>query len=105
MLFKTVGKEPNFYFVPLWLFDTIIDTFQWGANTFKSERLENAAEIGRIVKYYAVEDMLTTNPKEKFGKITLQEHYNHIVVEGQDYDIYSPIFAKAPTRQAESVYP
>ena len=105
MLFKTVGKEPNFYFVPLWLFDTIIDSLQWGANTFKSEQLENAAEIGRIVKYYAVEDMLTTSPEEKYGKITLQEHYDHIVVAGQDDDIYTPIFAKTPTRQVENVYP
>jgi divinyl chlorophyllide a 8-vinyl-reductase len=74
MLFKAVGKEPNFFFAPLWLFDVIIDSLQWLANTFSSEKLEDAAELGRIGKYYAVEDMLTTEPDEKFGTMTLQEH-------------------------------
>lgn len=89
MLYKAVGKEPNFFYAPLWLFDTIIDSLQWAADTFKSEKLENAAELGRIGKYYAVEDMLTTDPAEKFGKISLQEHYDRIAVEGQEYDPYT----------------
>ncbi|KAL3943782.1 MAG: hypothetical protein SGBAC_002154 [Bacillariaceae sp.] len=89
MLYKAVGKEPNFFYAPLWLFDTIIDSLQWAADTFKSEKLENAAELGRIGKYYAVEDMLTTDPEEKFGKISLQEHYDRIAVEGQEYDPYT----------------
>lgn len=97
MLYKAVGKEPSFFYAPLWLFDTIIDSLQWAADTFKSEKLENAAELGRIGKYYAVEDMLTTDPEEKFGTITLQEHYDRIAVEGQEYDPYTSMFAKAPT--------
>jgi len=96
MLFKAVGKEPNFFFAPLWLFDVIIDSLQWCADTFNSEKFENAAETGRIGKYYAVEDMLTTKPEEKFGTITLQEHYDRIAVEGQEYDPYTTMFAKAP---------
>jgi divinyl chlorophyllide a 8-vinyl-reductase len=36
-----------------------------------------------------VEDMLTTAPDEKFGTITLQEHYDKIAVEGQEYDPYT----------------
>ena len=101
MLFEAVGKEPNFFFAPLWLFDVIIDSVQFLADTFKSEKLENAAETGRIGKYYAVEDMLTTDPDEKFGTITLQEHYNRIAVEGQEYDPYTTMFAKAPTAKEE----
>jgi divinyl chlorophyllide a 8-vinyl-reductase len=50
MLFKSVGKEPNFFFAPLWLFDAIIDSLQWVADTFNSEKFENAAELGRIGK-------------------------------------------------------
>jgi divinyl chlorophyllide a 8-vinyl-reductase len=91
MLFNAVGKKPNFFYAPLWLFDTIIDSLQWVADTFKSEQFENAAELGRIGKYYAVEDMLTTDPSEKFGTMTLQEHYNKIAVEGQEYDPYTSI--------------
>jgi divinyl chlorophyllide a 8-vinyl-reductase len=89
MLFKAVGKKENFFYAPLWLFDVIIDSLQWCADTFKNEKLEDAAELGRIGKYYAVEDMLTTDPDEKFGTITLQEHYDRIAVEGQEYDPYT----------------
>jgi len=96
MLFNAVGKEPNFFFAPLWLFDVIIDSLQWVSDTFESEKFENAAELGRIGKYYAVEDMLTTEPEEKFGTISLQEHYDRIAVEGQEYDPYTTMFAKAP---------
>lgn len=96
MLFDAVGKEPNFFFAPLWLFDVIIDSLQWVADTFNSEKFENAAETGRIGKYYAVEDMLTTDPKEKFGTMTLKEHYEKIAKEGQEYDPYTTMFAKAP---------
>jgi len=104
MLYKAVGKEPNFLYAPLWLFDVIIDSLQWAADTFNSEKLENAAETGRIGKYYAVEDMLTTDPSEKYGTMTLQEHYNKIAVEGQEYDPYTTMFAKAPvTEENETV--
>merc|ERR1712151_330909 len=97
MLFESVGKKPFFVYVPLALFDVIIDSLQWVADTFSSEKFENFAELGRIGKYYAVEDMLTTDPDEKFGTITLQEHYDRIAVEGQEYDPYTTMFAKAPT--------
>ena len=99
MLYKAVGKEPNFFYAPLWLFDVIIDSLQWVSDTFNSEKFENAAELGRIGKYYAVEDMLTTDPEEKFGTMTLQEHYDKIAVEGQEYDPYTTMFAKAPTKE------
>lgn len=100
MLYKAIGKEPNFFYAPLWLFDTIIDSLQWLADKSGSEALENAAETGRIGKYYAVEDMLTTDPSEKFGTMTLQEHYDKIAVEGQEYDPYTTMFAKAPTKES-----
>lgn len=98
MLFEAVGKKPNFVYAPLWLFDVIIDSLQWLADTFRNEALENAAETGRIGKYYAVEDMLTTDPREKYGTITLQEHFNRIAVEGQDYDPYTTMFAKKTSK-------
>ena len=97
MLFDALGKEPKFTYAPLWLFDAIINSLQFVADVTGSEKLENAAETGRIGKYYAVEDMLTTKPEEKFGKITLQEHFNRIAVEGQEYDPYTTMFAKKPT--------
>ena len=95
MLFKAVEMEPKFVFAPLWLFDVIIDTLQWFADTTGLEQLEDAAETGRIGKYYAVEEMLTTDPSEKYGKITLQQHFNRIAVEGQEFDKYTNSFARA----------
>jgi divinyl chlorophyllide a 8-vinyl-reductase len=99
MLFEATGKKPNFISAPIWLFDAIIDSLQWVADTFNSEKFENAAELGRIGKYYAVEDMLTTDPSEKFGTMTLKEHYEKIAVEGQEYDPYTTMFAKAPVTE------
>ena len=103
MLFEAVGKEQKFIYAPLWLFDVIIDSLQWLADTFKSEKLENAAELSRIGKYYAVEDMLTTEPEEKFGTMTLMDHYQKIAKEGQEYDPYTTMFATKPqsTKPAE----
>lgn len=99
MLFQATGKPENFFYAPLWLFDAIINSLQWLADVTGSEALEDAAETGRIGKYYAVEDMLTTDPSEKFGTITLQEHYNRIAVEGQEYDPYTTMFAVKPKEQ------
>ena len=93
MLFEATGMEPKFVFAPVWIFDAVINTLQFFADITGSEKLEDAAETGRIGKYYAVEDMLTTSPEEKYGKITLQEHYNRIAVEGQEYDPYTTMFS------------
>ena len=40
-----------------------------------------------------VEDMLTTAPTEKYGTVTLREHYERIAVEGQEYDPYTTMLA------------
>ena len=53
----------------------------------------DAAELARIGKYYAVEDMLTEQPEQKYGKVTLRQHYERIAVEGQEYDPYTTMLA------------
>lgn len=86
MIFDVLGRKPNFVKAPISIFDFVINTLDFfGA--------EDAAELGRIGKYYAVEDMLTTEPSEKFGSITLREHYERIAVEGQEYDPYTTMLA------------
>ena len=57
-----------------------------------AENMDNAAEFGRIGRYYALEDMLTTAPADKYGKTTLAEHYARVAVEGQDFDPYTTVF-------------
>lgn len=84
MMFKSIGMEPKFVYAPTWIFDIIIDSVQFFADLTKNEKLEDIAEVGRIGKYYAVEDMLTTEPDEKYGKITMQDHYDKIANMGQD---------------------
>ena len=96
--------EPKLFAVPIGLFDVIIGGIQGLADFFKGfdatreslgAKFDDAAELGRIGKYYAVEDMLTTDPDEKFGATTLREHYTKIAVEGQEYDPYTTMFASA----------
>ena len=57
-----------------------------------AQSLEDSAEFGRIGRYYAVEDMLTTDPADKYGRTTLRQHYERIAVEGQEYDPYTSVF-------------
>jgi divinyl chlorophyllide a 8-vinyl-reductase len=78
--------------VPIAIFDVIVNLLQGAANLFKSEQLEDAAEFGRIGRYYAIEDMLTTDPAERYGRTKLREHYERIANEGQDYDPYTTLF-------------
>ena len=51
--------------MPIGIFDVIINGLQFAADLFKSEGLEDAAEFGRIGRYYAIEDMLTTEPGDR----------------------------------------
>lgn len=93
MMHKAAGLEPKFAYAPTFFFDSIISMFQVLATLSKNAFLEDAAEYARIGKYYAVEDMLTTDPEEKYGTITMQDHYNKIANQGQDP--FTPIRATA----------
>ncbi|CAN0228196.1 unnamed protein product, partial [Ectocarpus sp. 8 AP-2014] len=103
-LFEAVGKEPKILKVPVLLFDVIIGALDLLAGILPKQ-FEDPAELAKIGKYYAVEDMLTVDPSEKaslswtFGTVTLGEHYKRIAVEGNDYDPYTTLFAgkKNPT--------
>lgn len=86
MIFDLVGRTPEYVTTPLWIFDVIINSLQFLADITQSQSLEDAAETGRIGKYYAVEDMLTTDPTEKYGTITLRDHYSRLVAEGRPED-------------------
>lgn len=90
MMFKAVGKEPKFVYAPTWIFDSVISIMLFFAALFPSDAMEDAVETGRIGKYYAVEDMLTTDPVEKYGTITTQQHYNKIASTGQDP--FTPVY-------------
>ncbi|KAJ1452069.1 hypothetical protein M885DRAFT_528110 [Pelagophyceae sp. CCMP2097] len=103
-LAETSGSErkaPWLLPVPISLFDVIIGGIDAVAKLTGSAKIADAAELGRIGKYYAVEDMLTTNPSEQYGKTKLLEHYKRIAVEGQEYDPYTTMFAPATKNLAK----
>jgi len=97
MMYKAIGLEPKFAYAPTWFFDYVINGLQFLADLTQSEALEDAAETARIGKYYAVEDMLTTDPAEKYGTITMQDHFNKIAAQGQDP--FTPVRATAVIAQ------
>jgi len=92
-------EEAKLLGVPIGIFDAIIGLLQGGADLFKSEKLADAAEFGRIGRYYAVVDMLTTEPADRYGRTTLREHYERIAKDGQDYDPYTTLFASKSTKE------
>lgn len=95
-------KSPWLLPVPIGLFDVIINTLDFFADVFNSTKLSDAAEFGRIGKYYAVEDMHTTDPAEKYGQIKLYDHYVKVVREGQEYDPYTTVFASMAGKKSKS---
>lgn len=96
MIHDVLAKEgePKLLSVPIGLFDAIIGGLQGTANFLSSaaQKLDDAAELGRIGKYYAVEDMLTTDDAEKYGRTGLREHYKYVAENGQEYDPYTSVF-------------
>lgn len=95
-------KEPWLLPVPIAVFDAIVGAIKWVYDLTGKQGVKDAWELGQIGRYYAVEDMLTTEPYEKYGKMTLKDHYKQVAKDGQEYDPYTTIFAKAPTAQMKN---
>ncbi|MDP1171903.1 NAD(P)-dependent oxidoreductase, partial [Klebsiella pneumoniae] len=60
LLFSLVGKEPKFIKVPIEVMDFAIGVLDFLVKIFPS--LEDAAEFGKIGRYYAAESMLILDP-------------------------------------------
>ncbi|XP_047317388.1 divinyl chlorophyllide a 8-vinyl-reductase, chloroplastic [Impatiens glandulifera] len=89
MLFSLVGKEPKFIKVPIQIMDFAIGVLDFLVKIFPS--LEDAAEFGKIGRYYAAESMLILDPEtgeyndEKtpsYGNDTLEEFFQRVLREG-----------------------
>ena len=83
-MFEAAGKPAKFVFVPTQIFDLSISMIEYIAKTWPSQKWDDALETAKIGKYYAVEDMLTTAPEEKFGTISMMDHFQKLAREGQD---------------------
>ncbi|EOY06413.1 NAD(P)-binding Rossmann-fold superfamily protein isoform 1 [Theobroma cacao] len=89
ILFKLLGKEPKFLKVPIGIMDFAIGILDFLVKIFPS--MEDAAEFGKIGRYYAAESMLVLDPEtgeysaEKtpsYGKETLEEFFARVLREG-----------------------
>lgn len=89
MLFKLAGKEPKFIKVPIEIMDFAIGVLDFLVKIFPS--LEDAAEFGKIGRYYAAESMLIYDPEtgeynaEKtpsYGTDTLEDFFQKVLKEG-----------------------
>ncbi|TKY72008.1 Divinyl chlorophyllide a 8-vinyl-reductase [Spatholobus suberectus] len=89
MLFRLLGKEPKFFKVPIGIMDFAIGVLDFLVKIFPS--LEDAAEFGKIGRYYAAESMLLLDPEtgeysaEKtpsYGNDTLEEFFARVLREG-----------------------
>ncbi|KAG1338606.1 divinyl chlorophyllide a 8-vinyl-reductase, chloroplastic [Cocos nucifera] len=89
MLFGLLGQEPKFLKVPIGIMDFAIGVLDFLSKIFPS--LEDAAEFGRIGRYYAAESMLVLDPEtgeysaEKtpsYGKDTLEDFFARVIREG-----------------------
>lgn len=89
ILFKLLGKEPKFLKVPIEIMDFAIGVLDFLVKIFPS--LEDAAEFGKIGRYYAAESMLVWDPKTgkydadrtpSYGKDTLEEFFEKVLREG-----------------------
>ncbi|KAK9139437.1 hypothetical protein Scep_009118 [Stephania cephalantha] len=89
ILFGLLGREPKFLKVPIGVMDFAIGVLDFLVKFFPA--LEDAAEFGKIGRYYAAESMLILDPDtgeysaEKtpsYGKDTLEEFFERVLREG-----------------------
>ena len=50
-------QQPRLIYVPIGVLHFFVNSFQWLADVFRSDKLNDAAELARIVRYYAIEDV------------------------------------------------
>ncbi|KAI5650679.1 hypothetical protein M9H77_36684 [Catharanthus roseus] len=89
ILFKLLGKEPKFLKVPIEIMDFAIGVLDFLVKIFPP--LEDAAEFGKIGRYYAAESMLIWDPETgkydadstpSYGTDTLEEFFKKVLREG-----------------------
>lgn len=89
VLFKLMGSEPKTLKVPVGIMDFVIGTLDGLGKLFPN--LKEAAEFGRIGRYYATESMLVYDEKTgdydaeatpSYGKETLEMFFDRVLKDG-----------------------
>merc|ERR1719362_44676 len=90
LMFSVLGREPNFICVPYGVFDAVQSVLDFGASLFP-DAMTDAAEYGRIGRYYAEQSMLVLDPATGkyssemtpgYGKTSLQDFLTEALQEG-----------------------
>jgi divinyl chlorophyllide a 8-vinyl-reductase len=89
ILFNLIGTEPKTLKVPVAIMDVVIGALDGLGNLFPN--LKEAAEFGRIGRYYATESMLVYDPATgqydaaatpSYGDTTLEMFFSKALKEG-----------------------
>ncbi|CAH8392022.1 unnamed protein product [Eruca vesicaria subsp. sativa] len=89
ILFRVLGREPKFLKVPFEVMDFVIGVLDGVAKVVPG--VKEAAEFGKIGRYYAAESMLILDPETgeyseemtpSYGKDTLEDFFEKVVREG-----------------------
>ncbi|KAK8954628.1 hypothetical protein KSP39_PZI001742 [Platanthera zijinensis] len=89
ILFRLLGRKPKFLKVPIGVMDFAVGALELLAKVFPA--MEDAAEYGRIGRYYAAESMLVIDPATGeysadktpgYGKDTLEEFFARVIRDG-----------------------
>ncbi|XP_020577954.1 divinyl chlorophyllide a 8-vinyl-reductase, chloroplastic [Phalaenopsis equestris] len=89
MLFRLLGRDPKFVKLPISLMDFVITVLEFLAKIFPA--MGDAAEFGRIGRYYAAESMLVLDEETgqysaeqtpSYGTDTLEEFFARVIREG-----------------------
>ncbi len=89
MLFELLEMEPKFIKVPIEVMDTVIKVLDFFAGFFGN--MTDAAEFGKIGRYYAAESMLVMDKETgeykadetpSYGTDTLRDFFKKVSVEG-----------------------
>mmetsp|Transcript_25010 Transcript_25010/g.77943 ORF Transcript_25010/g.77943 Transcript_25010/m.77943 type:complete len:446 (-) Transcript_25010:176-1513(-) len=93
MMAEAAGQpHPEPIAVPRGVLDGICSALSAIAALTRLPPVDDAAEVARILRYYATEDMVTTDPDEVYGSDLLETYYAKVATEGREYDPYVAVF-------------
>ncbi|KAG8469826.1 hypothetical protein KFE25_006281 [Diacronema lutheri] len=78
--------------VPIGVLHAVVGALELLARLTRAAPVEDAAEIARILRYYATEDMVAVGEGEVYGSDSLVDFYRTVAAEGREYDPYVAIF-------------
>lgn len=100
---KVPADARRIVYLPLAIFTVLISVFSTLAKALDNtkyfpglqQKLDDAAELARIVRYYATEPMVAVGPGEVHGQTSLRDHFNKLAARGGVLDEVDPMTTTA----------